>query len=55
MFNHHISNNITNIFGVQFFYTHFFYKGHVIRDTSQISEKNKGQRLVISEKLRDSL
>ena len=31
-----------------------FYKGHAIRDTSQNSEKNKGQRLDFSKKLRDS-
>ena len=31
-----------------------FYKGHVIRDTSLILGKIKGQRLVNSEKLRDS-
>ena len=27
-------------------YTHFFYKGQSIRDTSQIFEKTKGQGLV---------
>ena len=31
-----------------------FYKGHVIRDTSLIFVKIKGQGLVNSEKLRDS-
>ena len=31
-----------------------FYKGHVIRDTSQISGKIKGQRLVFSEKIWDN-
>ena len=32
-----------------------FYKGHVIRDTSQIFRKIKGQRLVDSEKIRDNM
>ena len=31
-----------------------FYKGHVIRDASQISGKIKGQRLVFPEKIGDN-
>ena len=43
-----------HLFRFYIIYTQFFYKGHVIRDTSQISGEIKGQRLVSLEKIRDN-